>query len=198
MDGGGLGLVIGDVCGHGLGPALIMAATRSYLRFLSKSRPNPALVFEIINDVLYADLESNNYVAMILIRLDATARRFSYANAGHLAGYHLDPLGGVKTVLDSTGRPLGLFPGQTYECRENLQLEAGELVVLFTDGVPEAEDASGRTFGVENALSVIRAHYHESAERIVQSLCDAVRDFVGPVPQQDDITVVVCKVGSRA
>jgi PAS domain S-box-containing protein len=195
MDGGGLGLVIGDVCGHGLGPALIMAATRSYLRFLSKSRPNPALVFEIINDVLYADLESNNYVAMILIRLDATARRFSYANAGHLAGYHLDPLGGVKTVLDSTGRPLGLFPGQTYECRENLLLEAGELVVLFTDGVPEAEDASGRTFGVENALSVIRAHYHESAERIVQSLCDAVRDFVGPVPQQDDITVVVCKVG---
>jgi len=65
--------------------------------------------------------------------------------------------------------------------------------VLFTDGITEAEDSTGSVFGVENALRVIREHRHEPAERIVQSLCRAVHDFVGAAAQQDDITVVVCK-----
>ena len=194
----GLGLVIGDVCGHGLGPALIMAATRSYLRFLSNSCSSPGQIFAIINDALFADLESNHYVAMVLVRLDARSNRFSYANAGHVSGYLLDREGGVKTVLSSTGVPLGMFPSQEYGCYEDLALEPGDLVVLFTDGISEAEDSTGSVFGAENALRVIRAHRHEPAEQIVQCLCRTVHDFVGAAPQQDDITVVVCKRGSPA
>ena len=190
---GGLGLVIGDVCGHGLGPALIMATTRSYLRMLSTSRSSPGQVFETINDALYTDLDPHDYVAMVLVRLDVGSRRFSYANAGHVSGYHLDPSGAVKTVLSSTGVPLGMFPGQTYGSSDGLGLEPGELVVLFTDGIPEAENPAGDLFGVENALEVIRASRHESAEEIVQGLCRAARGFVDGAPQQDDITVVVCK-----
>ena len=193
----GLGLVIGDVCGHGLGPALIMAATRSYLRFLSNSRSNPGQIFAIINDALFADLESNHYVAMVLVRLETRSNRFSYANAGHVSGYLLDREGEVKTVLSSTGVPLGMFPSQQYGCREDLTLESGDLVVLFTDGISEAEDGAGNVFGAENALRAIRAHRHEPAEQIVQCLCRTVHDFVGAAPQQDDITVVVCKGGSR-
>jgi len=194
----GLDLVIGDVCGHGLGPALIMAATRSYLRFLSNSSSSPGQTFAIINDALFADLESNHYVALVLVRLDTRSNRFSYANAGHVSGYHLDRDGGVKTVLSSTGVPLGMFPGQQYGCTEDLTLELGDLVVLFTDGISEAEDSTGHVFGAENALRVIRAHRHEPAEEIVQCLCRTVHDFVGAAPQQDDITVVVCKGGSPA
>jgi PAS domain S-box-containing protein len=196
LAGFGLGLVIGDVCGHGLGPALIMAATRSYLRFLSASCSNPGQIFETINDVLCADLQSNHYVAMVFVGLDVRGNRFSCANAGHVSGYHLDREGGMKTVLARTGVPLGMFPGQKYGCRENLTLETGDLVVLFTDGISEAEDGTGGIFGAENALSVIRAHCHEPAEQIVQHLCQAVHAFVGSAPQQDDITVVVCRRGS--
>lgn len=193
----GLGLAIGDVCGHGLGPALIMAATRSYLRFLSSSTSNPGQVFAIINDALFADLESNHYVAMVLVRLETRSNRFSYANAGHVSGYLLDREGEVKAVLDSTGVPLGMFPEQEYGCREDLTLEPGELVVLFTDGISEAQDEEGRVFGIESALGTIRAHRHEPAGQIVQTLCKTVHDFVGAAAQQDDITVVVCKGGSR-
>jgi len=194
----GLGLVIADVCGHGLGPALIMAATRSYLRFLSNACPSPGQIFATINDALFADLESNHYVAMVLVRLDTRSNRFSYANAGHVSGYLLDREGEVKTVLGSTGVPLGIFPSQQYGCIEDLTLEVGGLVVLFTDGISEAQDSTGHVFGIENALSVIRAHRHEPAEHIVQCLCRTVHDFVGSAPQQDDITVVVCKGGSPA
>jgi len=194
----GLGLVIGDVCGHGLGPALIMAATRSYVRFLSNIHASPDQVFEIINDSLFSDLESGDYVAMVLVRLDIGSNRFSCANAGHLSSYHLDSDGGVKNVLSSTGTPLGMFPSQKYGCHENLTLEPGDLVVMFTDGISEAEDDAGNVFGIENALSVIRAHRHEPAAQIVQCLCRAVRDFVGAAPQHDDMTLVVCKGGSPA
>lgn len=104
----------------------------------------------------------------------------------------------MKTVLSSTGVPLGMFPSQEYGCYEDLALESGDLVVLFTDGISEAEDSTGSVFGAENALRVIRAHRHEPAEQLVQCLCRTVHDFVGAAPQQDDITVVVCKRGSPA
>jgi sigma-B regulation protein RsbU (phosphoserine phosphatase) len=91
-----------------------------------------------------------------------------------------------------------MFPSQKYGCHENLALEPGDLVVLFTDGISEAEDDAGNVFGIEKALSVIQTHCHEPAEQIVRCLCRAVRDFVGAAPQQDDITVVVCRCGSPA
>jgi len=192
------GLVIGDVSGHGLGPALIMAATRSYLRFLSTWCSDPAEIFETISNALFADLELNHYVAMVLVKLDACSGRFTFANAGHLSGYHLDHEGAVKTVLCSTGVPLGAFANQKYGCSEGVTIESGDVVVLFTDGIPEVEDGTGNFLGTENVLNVIRAHNHEPAERIVQHLYRAARDFAGGDPQQDDITVVVCRALSRA
>ena len=194
----GLGLVIGDACGHGLGPALIMTATRSYLRSLSTSCSDLARIFETMNDALYADLERNRFVAMALLGIDVRSGRAAYVNAGHTPGYHLDQAGAVKAVLGSTGLPLGAFPNETYECIEDLALEPGDLVVLVTDGIPEAEDSDGNYFGMENALNVIRAHRHETAEQIVQHLHQATRKFVGEASQQDDITVVVCKAAPLA
>jgi sigma-B regulation protein RsbU (phosphoserine phosphatase) len=192
----GLGLVIGDVCGHGLGPALIMTATRSYLRFLSNRCSDLGKIFETMNDALFADLERNRFVALMLARIDIPSRHLVYANAGHTPGYHLDPRGAVKAVLGSTGLPLGMFPNGRYECSGSVALEPGDLVVLLTDGISEAEDGTGNFFGTENALNVIRAHSHEPAEQIVEHLYRAARDFAGEALPQDDITVVVCKVGS--
>jgi PAS domain S-box-containing protein len=195
---GSLGVVIGDVSGHGLGPALIMAETRAYLRFLSASGLEPGEVLTKINEVLYEDLDENRYVALILAHVDSSSRRLRYVNAGHTAAYHLDGAGAVKAAMESCGPPLGVLPGTVFPVIENPSLEDGDTVVFLTDGITEFENTAGGVFGTEAALEVVRAHRHESAQDIVQRLRQATHDFAQGAPQQDDITVVVCKVLPRA
>jgi PAS domain S-box-containing protein len=192
---GSFGVVIGDVSGHGLGPALIMAETRAYLRFLSASCPSPGEVLTKINEVLYQDLDENRYVALILAHFDSSSRRLRYVNAGHTAAYHLDGAGAVKAVMESCGPPLGVLPGVAFPAVENPPLEEGDVVVFLTDGITEAENPSGDYFGTDAALDVVRAHLRETAQDIVQRLRQATSDFAKGAPQQDDITVLVCKVG---
>jgi PAS domain S-box-containing protein len=197
LSNGSLGIVIGDVSGHGLGPALIMAETRAYLRFLSATGLEPGEVLTKINEVLYQDLDENRYVALILAHFNSSSRRLQYVNAGHTAAYHLDGAGAVKAVMESCGPPLGVLPGMAFPAIENPPLEDGDVVVFLTDGITESENTSGDWFGTDAALDVVRAHRHESAQDIVQRLRQATRDFAEGTPQQDDITVVVCKVVPR-
>jgi PAS domain S-box-containing protein len=198
LSNGSLGIVIGDVSGHGLGPALIMAETRAYLRFLSASCPDPGEVLTKINQVLFEDLDENRYVALILAHVDPSARRLTYVNAGHTAAYHLDRTGAVKAAMESCALPLGVMPGTTFPAIENPPLEDGDVVVFLTDGITEAENAAGDYFGPEAALDVVRAHLDAPAQELVRRLREATRAFAGDAPQQDDITVLVCKVGPAA
>ncbi len=198
LSNGSLGVVIGDVSGHGLGPALIMAETRAYLRFLSASSPEPGEVLTKINQVLCEDLDDNRYVALILAHVDPSARRLTYVNAGHTAAYHLDRAGAVKAVMESCAPPLGVLPGTAFPAIENPALEDGDVVVFLTDGITETENAAGDYFGPEAALAVLRGHLDETAQELVQRLREATRAFAGEAPQQDDITVLVCKVGPAA
>jgi sigma-B regulation protein RsbU (phosphoserine phosphatase) len=191
---GRLDIVIADVSGHGLGPALIMAETRAYLRFVSGSCDSPGEVLTTINKELCGDLDDNRYVALILARLDMTSRRLSYTNAGHTFAYHLSHGGAVKAVLESCGPPLGVFPDQLYENTFTPALDPGDIVVFLTDGVTETEDTSGQYFGVDAALDCVRSHRDEPAEQIVRHLQQATREFAQGAPQQDDVTVIVFKV----
>jgi sigma-B regulation protein RsbU (phosphoserine phosphatase) len=190
-----LDVVIGDVSGHGLGPALIMAETRAYLRSLSVIDTGPGEMLTRINNALHEDLDDNRYVALVLARLDASAMRMIYANAGHVAAYHLDHAGNVKSVMESCGPPLGILPNATYPCAESHPLMPGDLIVFLTDGITEAENEASEQFGSNAALDVVRAHQNEPASEIVRHIERATRAFAGTVAQQDDVTVVVCKVG---
>jgi sigma-B regulation protein RsbU (phosphoserine phosphatase) len=190
-----LDVVIGDVSGHGLGSALIMAETRAYLRSLSGLAAEPGAALTRINNTLCADLDDNRYVALVLARLDASSMRLAYANAGHVAAYHLDSSGAVRTVLDSCGPPLGMLPDATYACSQTHALRPGDVVVFLTDGITECENEAGAAFGSDAALDVVRAHRDDSAQDIVRHLERATREFGGAVAQQDDVTVVICKVG---
>ena len=198
MHGGSLGVVVGDVSGHGLGPAIIMAETRAHLRCLATFGGDLREILNSANRALYADLEDNRYVALLLCGIDVPSRRLSYANAGHVPGYLLDRNGDLKLVLESTGIPLGIIGSATYDSHLGIALEPGDLVVLLTDGITEAEDPSGDFFGAERALEIVRDRRHESAREIVQHLYQATRDFAQNPIQADDVTVVVFKVGPAA
>ena len=194
--GGAVDVIIGDVSGHGLGPALIMAETRAYLRFLSRSNDSVAEVLTTMNGVLHQDLDDNRYVALVAARIDPASRRIEYVNAGHTSAFVLDRHGVVKAELDSCGPPLGIMPSTVFTCSETPPIDPGDVVVFLTDGITESEDPDGRDFGAAAALDVVRAHMHCSAGEIVQRLERAARDFAKGAPQADDITAVVCKVES--
>ncbi len=192
---GGIGLAVGDVCGHGVGPALLMAATRAYLRALALTNGRVGDILTLANRALAADVDEGRFVTLILARLDPAARALVYVNAGHPAGYVLGRDGSVRATLESTGLPLGILDDAEFPEAEAVALEPGDLVLLLTDGIIEAAGADRDQFGTERALDVVRAHRDEPAGRIVAALHQAVRDFVGKDELIDDVTSLVIRVG---
>jgi PAS domain S-box-containing protein len=195
MEDSSTAVAVGDVCGHGFGPAIIMAGTRAYLRGFARTSTTPSEILEATNALLHADLETGSYVTLLLVAIDTTSRRLSYANAGHTSGCLLDACGSVKASLDSGGFPLGMFPKSRYEGRESLEVQAGDLIVLSTDGVTESLAPDGSAFAAEGLLDCIRAHIHESPAEIVDSVYGAIRNRAETDAQSDDMTLVVCRVG---
>ena len=195
MPEGDLGLVVSDVSGHGMGPALIMAETRAYLRIVAFNRRDAGLVLTRANEVLVEDLEdSGRFVTSLLVRLDPGAGQLAFANAGHPAGYVLDPEGGLRQVLARGGPPLGVEPKTAYAESPAIDLEAGNLILLTTDGVEEAESPEGGLFGEARLLKVVREHRQRPAREIIAAVRAAVIEFCGGAAQQDDITLIVAKV----
>jgi sigma-B regulation protein RsbU (phosphoserine phosphatase) len=187
-------MVIADVSGHGFDSAIVMAQTRALLRAAARDESNPARILSAVNTLLAPDLGENRFVSMIAVALDPRTRAVRWANAGHVPGYVLDRSGRVRTEIGSTGMVLGLFPDATFDAQEGPPLECGDLLVLFTDGVTEAEAPDGRMYGTERALDVIRAHAERGPAAILDALCGAIAAFAGGAPQHDDVTAVVCRV----
>ena len=197
LPGGALGLVIGDVSGHGFDSAILMAQARALVRAAARREADPAKILSEVNALLVPDLGENRFIGMIVVAIEPRTRSVAYANAGHTPGYILDQEGRVRMELTSTGLVLGLFCDAAFVTEKAPELEQGDLLVLFTDGVTEAATADGRICGPEWALNVVRAHAHLASAEVLQALCEAVRSIRGDSPQQDDVTAIVCRVGAR-
>jgi len=194
MPGDCLGLVVADVCGHGLGPSLLMAQARAYLRSLALSCFDAGELLRRLNEILVVDSDVKDYLTLLIARLDPRARTLAYASAGHSTGYLLDRGGEVRERLQSTGIPLGMFAGRDFPSGPTFSLEPGETVILLTDGITEIGELDGNAFGEDRLLKFIKDHRHDSASHIVQGLYGAARTFETKRPQTDDMTVVICKV----
>jgi sigma-B regulation protein RsbU (phosphoserine phosphatase) len=188
-----VGLVVGDVAGHGVGPALLMAETRAYLRVLAGRREDPGEILTRANSILAEDMGGERYITLFLGRLDAATRELTYASAGHPPGLVIGADGALKGQLKRTGIPLGLRAATEYACGPALTLVPGDLMVLLTDGIEEASSPSGELFGAERALEVVGAHREKPARAIVEALYAATRLFAQGAPQLDDITAIVLK-----
>lgn len=195
MPEGDWGLVVSDVSGHGMGPALIMAETRAYLRIAAHNRRDAGLVLTRANSVLAEDLEDGTqFVTSLLVRLNPAERTLAFANAGHTAGYVLAADGTVRLELTRQGPPLGMWPDTQYVESSPVHLTRGDVLLLLTDGIEETESGTGAIFGVERLLNVVRAHQSLPAAEILTALWRAACDFSGAQPQKDDWTLIVAKV----
>lgn len=191
---GQLALAVGDVSGHGLGPALVMAETRAYLRAYLGTGAPPAAVFGDLNRTLEADLASDGFVTLILVCFDAAHRSLTWTNAGHAAALVLDRTGRVKAELGNTGAALGVLPECVYRTDGPLALDEGDVILLLTDGITETRGSGGLFFSEDLVLAAVRRHLQGSADDIRDSIFAAMSAFAGGRPSLDDQTLVVCKV----
>jgi serine phosphatase RsbU (regulator of sigma subunit) len=191
---GSLGIVVGDVSGHGFGPALLMAETRAYLRALARTHSNVGEILTLTNRVLTDDIEESRFITLVFVRLDPRTRTLSYASAGHLTGYVLDAARKVKHLLKSTCLPLGVVADTEFDAGPDIALEPGDVVLLFTDGLEDALSPDNTHFGAGRILDLVRHYQSDSASQTVQNLYHAARAFSQNQPQFDDITAVVVRV----
>ena len=191
MPDGRLGIVVADVSGHGIGPALIMAEVRAYLRALARTHTDVGELLTLTNRLFSDDLAEGHFVTIFFGRLDPRTGSLVYASAAQ-KGYLLDASGTV-THLQSTSVPLGFQAETQVPCSPEMTLRPGQILLLITDGVTEAESADHTLFGIERTVQIVQATRDKPAAEIVQALHQAVSNFSEHVAQKDDITAVVLK-----
>jgi PAS domain S-box-containing protein len=192
MRDGSLLLVIGDVSGHGLGPAMVMVLTYAHLRSLVQTETDLGEIARQLN--LFLAKETDHFITLFLAKLVPATGALVYVNAGHPGGYVLDRGRRVKARLESTACPLGILSDPPFPCGPPLSLEPGDVVVLMTDGVLESRDSGGKFFGDERVEDVIRQSCDLPARQIIAALYRATRDFSGRDEPLDDIAVLVLKM----
>jgi sigma-B regulation protein RsbU (phosphoserine phosphatase) len=191
---GCIGIVVADVSGHGIGPALVMSQTRAYLQALLPSVTDVSDLATRLNDFLIADGPGTRFVTLFLAQLDPRDGSFTYASAGHQC-FLLGPGDEVQS-LDATSLPLGVAALGIPSARPRT-LQPGQLVLFVTDGVAETESPERAQFGIERMLDAVRANRHVPAREIVEMLYRSARRFAQGKPQPDDVTIVVLKVETQ-
>ena len=188
-----LDVLVADAVGHGIAAALVMAETRAYVRALALSCTDLGRLLSLTNRRLADELVSGNFVTVLLMRVEPQTRSLCYASTGHWPAYVFDRQGNIRATLSSTGVPIGLDPSNEYVAGPKTQLESGDLVFLFTDGIVEAASPEGSLFGLERTLEIVRSHRHESAQEVLDVLFRAIGGFAEN-NHQDDLTAVVIQV----
>ncbi len=194
MPEGSLGIVIGDVTGHGFASALLMSLTHAYLQAAIRTEKEIARILSLVNKSLIHEIEDDRFVTLVLASLDPRSRLLTYASAGHPTGYVFDSSGNVRIRLESTGMPLAVRPDTVFPVSEPILLLPGDVVVLITDGALEARSPEEDMFGRQRLLETVRVHLDKTASEIIDSLYRAICDFSQREPPLDDIAFVVVKV----
>jgi PAS domain S-box-containing protein len=184
-------LALGDVSGHGLGPALQMVETRAVLRAVLRYTDEPCQVLRRMNEILYADMPEGMFVTLFVARLDPRTRTLTYCSAGHPANVFR----GKESIecLNCGGYPLGLFPRATYADSCRLELRPKDILVVASDGISEMRSRDQKLFGWERVWSVVAEQRLESAQDIGAALYYSARQFSQGERQHDDVTLIIAK-----
>uniref|UniRef100_UPI003D81AE81 SpoIIE family protein phosphatase n=1 Tax=Trichloromonas sp. TaxID=3069249 RepID=UPI003D81AE81 len=189
-----LDLVIADVSGHNIGAALMMAETRTFIQAKAQSLPSASSVMSSLNEFFYQDLTNAElFITMFYLKYHAATRQISYASAGHNP-----PLiwrCGTKACerLDAEGLILGIKTDVTFE-EKQVKLQSGDILLLYTDGITEAENREGGFFGEERLCAILNENNHLPPQEIINTLLDQVRIFSGQQNFKDDVSLVVMKI----
>lgn len=186
---------IGDVAGKGMPAAIYMAVCRTMLKAIGSEVADPAECIKKVNNMLIPESDISTFVTVFYGVLDLKTGELSYCNGGHNLPYIQSKGGEVKELDNVGGLLLGKFEDAPYEMT-TVQLEPGDAVVTFTDGVTEAEDESDGFFDEKRVISYLEKHPAKTLESLVKGIFVEVMKFTGAAEQSDDITVLSVRYGS--
>jgi serine phosphatase RsbU (regulator of sigma subunit) len=192
-----IGIALADVAGKGVAAALIMSVVQASLRILSSEGELslPQLAAKM-NQFLHRATGSNGYATFFYAQLDTNSRTLRYVNAGHLPPYLLRSTDGCVQELSTGGAVIGLFPALSYQ-EATVELQPGDVLVAFTDGVTEALNAADEEYGEERLKNLLREVVHLPVQEISSRMSDELRSWINDAPQYDDLTFVVMKVNGE-
>ncbi len=191
-----LALAIADVAGKGIPAALFAMVTRALLKSTVSRYENPAAALDVVNSQLCDGNDSCVFITMFFGVLDTRSGSFLYSNAGHNPPRVVRENGRIDVVARTGNLVLGIDPGQRYENAE-VQLHPGDALVLYTDGVTEAENAREEEYGEPQFDDLLSGMAANDAGAIVDGIVAAVREYAGGAEQSDDITCVVSRLLAR-
>jgi sigma-B regulation protein RsbU (phosphoserine phosphatase) len=183
--------VVADVCGHGLGPALLMAAARASIRAVARTVDDVGELLTLANPTVQ-DHPSSRFVTAFAATVCATNGTLAFAGAGQPA--FLIRNDGSHQVLMAEAPPLGVVAEFSLLSQTDATLTRGDVLVLVTDGILETRNDRLELFGHHRLFQVIEENRNASAQTILQALLDATHSFASGTPQGDDITVAIVKV----
>ena len=189
---GGQGFVMADVSGHGVSAGMLMTSLQTAFHTLVPVADSPLDVLERINHLYMHNINFTTFVTIFFGKLDPVTRTFTYANAGHNSAYLLRA-DGSEDLLHPTGPAIGLMEGFLVHT-EQVKLEPGDTLVLYTDGVTEAADSHGTQLGLDGLAKVVRENVSTTAEQLIQRILRAVNSFTDGIQPVDDTTLVIAKV----
>ncbi|MHC4821723.1 MAG: PP2C family protein-serine/threonine phosphatase, partial [Planctomycetota bacterium] len=188
-----VGLVVGDVAGHGIGAAMFMATARALLRAFLFTDRDPAMTLANLNDFLSEDMETGRFMTLFYGNLDVEARTMSYVRAGHNAPLLYHRAEDSFEELDAPGVALGMVRGFRYHTSEPVPIAPGDILFLYTDGIIEAMNEQKEQFGIERCVDLIRSNRDVPSREICDILHKACVEHSRPVAQEDDLTMMVVK-----
>jgi len=186
-------IAVGDVSGHGISSALLMASVRAYLRSRVTQAGSVAEIITDVNRLVSLDtMETNQFMTLFFLVVEGKSGRLTWVRAGHDPAVVFSPASNQFGELKGGGIPLGVDEDWRYE-ESTAQIKSGQILVLTTDGIMESHNQEGDMFGKDRIKEVIRRNADLDADGIRRAIFTAVEDFRGKAPREDDVTLVVAK-----
>jgi len=197
---GGVAIVLGDVAGKGLPAAILMGVIHGAVRAASArwTGTNHAELAAYVNDLLCSRTAGNRYVTLFWGSIDADGQTLRYVNAGHLPPllFRRNAAGGVAVEpLEEGGPVVGLMPDVPYRVGE-VRLEAGDLLVAFSDGLSEAPNAADEEFGSDRVIDAVTGRLGRPPADVLAGILESARTFTAGEPPRDDLCVLVIRAGT--
>ena len=188
-----MGVVIGDVSGHGIGAALFVTTARALLRAFTLDASDPAKVLAKTNLLLERDMPAGHFMSLFYGEVNTKTRDLRFASAGHNEIILFRKSAGKFEELLKTGPALGLIEGASYTIGTTEPLGDGDLLFLYTDGLPEAMSADKEMFGMERVKTLLAGLQERPPEEIIAQMVRAITEFTKRDVFEDDLTMVVVK-----
>jgi|SRR6266436_2145960 phosphoserine phosphatase RsbU/P len=196
LGGDRIGIAIADVSGKGVAASLIMAMCRSVLRSVARSSQSAATVLHEVNRQVYPDIREDMFISMAYLIAQKGSDELVLARAGHDAPLHFRASDQSVTRINPPGMALGIDSGSVFNRVTSdfrVRLEAGDCLILYTDGVTEALDVDGLEFGISKLIEAVQASSPNGAPAILSRVTSDLKSFVGGHHQNDDITLIAIR-----